>query len=395
MAPATDSRSGYDVDGAETRAGDNRRLIEQVIEQHVTERAAQWFPDFRGPPTVRLRRVSSRPRSVLFAVIVKDGFQERRVLAKVRRGEPAPVTVERSGGRPRLSTDTPSASELTGLEYDGLRSIFRTFGTTGSSFGAIRPLDHLAAENTILMDYVEGRTLRQILVDQSRLSPHRRSVRRRDPENMLQQAGAWLRTFQQSMPHHSLPARQPTRQDVVDRFDAYHEFLTTRLGASSFGDLARRGADLAEDVLPDQLPMAVGHGDYAPRNVLVSEDGRLTVFDPMPRWVVPCLEDLCRFLVGIRLLGLQLHTHGVAYRRCELEHYEQQVIRGYYAEGPVPVAQLRCYELLIMLDKWSALVDMSHQGWRARVRTMSIELATGYLRGQAQRLLDLSASSTP
>ena len=38
--------------------------------------------------------------------------------------------------------------------------------------------------------------------------------------------------------------------------------------------------------------MAVGHGDYAPRNLFVDRSGRVTVIDPMPRWVVPRVEDI-------------------------------------------------------------------------------------------------------
>lgn len=111
------------------------------------------------------------------------------------------------------------------------------------------------------------------------------------------------------------------------------------------------------------------------------------VFDPMPRWAVPCYEDLCRLLVGMRLVGLQIHTHGLAYGRPDVERREQDVIRGYHGGDQVPLAQLRCYQLLIMLDKWSALVDSDQPGWRPRLRTTSVEIASGYLRGEARRLL--------
>jgi aminoglycoside phosphotransferase (APT) family kinase protein len=139
--------------------------------------------------------------------------------------------------------------------------------------------------------------------------------------------------------------------------------------------------------------MTVGHGDYAPRNAFIGGDGRIAVFDPMTRWLVPCYEDLCRFLIGIRLLGLQVHTHGAAYGRDELERREQEVIRGYFAEEQVPSAELRCYQLLILFDKWSALVEVSNRRWPTHVRTAAVDFATHYLRVQAQRLLDLATSS--
>ena len=362
-----------------------------MIEQHVVEHAAAWFPGGAPRPRVRLRQLGSRPRALLYAVLIDD-VPTPKVLAKVRRSQPVPETGARTGGRPRLSGQPLSVSDLTALEYEGLCSIFTIFAAAGPGFGAVRPLAHLVSENTILMEYVDAGTLRQMLVARSRLSRQSWSSRREDDRQVWRRAGAWLRTFQESMPTQGRPGRQATREDVVDMFSAYGDFLTRRVGPGSLGDVAARGAELAGAVLPGRLPLAVGHGDYAPRNVFLRGDGRLTVFDPMPRWAVPRHEDLCRFLVGMRLLGLQLHSHGAAYGRLELDRRENEVIRGYYGAEPVPVAELRCYQLLIMLDKWSALVDTSSHAWRARLRTRSVRLATGYLRGEARRLLDLAGA---
>jgi hypothetical protein len=360
--------------------------IEQAIERRVLESACHWFPDRVKPATVRLRQLSSRPRSLLYAVHLDD-HGSPQVLAKVRRRQPGAGDEAGPGARPRLAADPLGDDELTALEYSGLRDIFATFGTSDASFRAIRPLDHLEAENTILMEYLDACTLRQTLLAQSRLPPRRRPAADPLGGRMWWLAGSWLRTFQRSLPHEDLAPRQQRRVDVVERFGAYDEFLTGRLGARSFGDLARRGAELAAAVLPERLPMAVGHGDYAPRNVFTGPDGRLTVFDPMPRWAVPCYEDLCRFLVGMRLVGLQIHTHGLAYARPDLERREQEVISGYFGADEVPLAPLRAYQLLIMLDKWSALVDSDQRGWRPRLRTSSVEIASGYLRTEARRLL--------
>jgi hypothetical protein len=364
---------------------------ERAIEQHVADHAARWFPDEHVSSTVRVRQLSSRPKSLLYAVHLGDVTQPPRVLAKVRRGSPSPA--RGAGGRPRLSDEPVTLSELTHLEFTGLQRIHGIFGPTDPEFATLRPLDHLPEQNAILMDFVQAPTLRRRLVEQSRLARRRSRSGRQDVGPAWQRAGAWLRTFQGSMPPQGLPARQSTRDEVVDRFEAYDEFLRGRLGRRSAGDLGKRGAEIAVDVLSQRLPMAVGHGDYAPRNVFLGSDGRLTVFDPLPRWVVPRHEDLCRFLVGTRLLGLQLHTHGLAYAQQEVERRELEVIRGYGAVDDTSLAQLRCYELLILLDKWSALVDASPGGWRSRVRTASIELASGYVRGQARQLLALAGSA--
>jgi hypothetical protein len=93
----------------------------------------------------------------------------------------------------------------------------------------------------------------------------------------------------------------------------------------------------------------------------------------------------------MRLQGIQLHSHGAAYGRESVERREWQAIAGYYADaGEVPHAQLRLYELLLLLDKWSALVESRGNGAAARLRGLSLHVASGYLTNQARRLLVLA-----
>ena len=369
-------------------------MLERAIEQRVREQAAHWYPEYVQVPSVTLEQLSSRPRSQLYLVTVGEGHDTRKILAKVRRGDDGAGGAPGDGGRPTLATDRLDSAELTRLEYEGLRSIFDVFSSMDSRFSAIRPLDHMPDWNTILMEYVQAPTLRRVLVNRSRVSPHQRSARRQDATIVWRRVGEWLQAFHTAMPRRSLPTRQETRSDVVGQFRAYGAFLADRLGSSDVRDLAERATDLAHDVLPAQLRMAVGHGDFAPRNVFLHATGSLTVFDPMARWVVPTHEDLSRFLVGMRLSGLQVHSRGLAYPRHELERRELSVIGGYYLGAVPPLAQLRCYQLLIMMDKWSALVHASDRQRGGGLRARSLRGATGYLRGEAQRILNRAESVT-
>jgi hypothetical protein len=71
------------------------------------------------------------------------------------------------------------------------------------------------------------------------------------------------------------------------------------------------------------------------------------------------------------------------------------VLTGYLADDNSCLAQVRSYQLLILLDKWSALVAASQSGrsFNRRVQRASLRLASGYLRGQARRLLELAAQA--
>lgn len=365
--------------------------VEEAIVARVEQRAGDWFPDAGRRPAARLRRLVERPRAVLYAVHL-DGGPRPHVLAKVRRGWPGGDGGERPGARPRLSPGSLPPSEQTALEYAGLRAIQAMVVARDPRFGAVRPLDHLVGHDTILMEYVDAPTFRRLLLSGTRLSAQRATTPPPGTGTACRQAGAWLDSFQRELSVEGLPERQATRHDVVDRFLAYDEYLRSRLGRRAAGEVARRGAEIAAHRLPERLPLAVGHGDYAPRNMFVGVDGRLSVFDPMPRWAVPRHEDLCRLLVAMRLSGIQVHTRGAAFSHSELDRRERDVIAGYLADGQLALPELRCYQLLITLDKWSALVDRPAVGWRGRLRTASLRWTSGYLRREAERLLAICES---
>lgn len=367
--------------------------VRQAIADRVARDVESWFPGTPPCAPVHVRPFGSRRRSQLYAVSVGQPTAAPVIVAKVRT--PHSATGGRAG-RPRRPTLAPAAvdeEELTSREYAGLRLLQATFSDGDARFGAVRPLAHLEAHNTILMGFLPGPTIRDLILRSSRLCPARYRPRDPTPDDLLPRVGGWLRKFHDGAPTGHYPARQATGRDVVAHFSAVEEHLGRRLGRR-FGDLAGAGSALAADVLPPgALPLKPGHGDFAPRNVVVEDSGRLVVIDPLIRWAVPAPEDLCRFLVGLRLLGLQVHTQGAAFGAGELDRWEQLVISGYYGDR-VPVATLRCHQLLILLDKWSAMLEPARRGsWRTGVTTVSQALATRYVRREARRVLRLARSA--
>jgi hypothetical protein len=361
--------------------------VERAIVARVSRQAAEWFPAVPRHPTVHLRTLGTSRRSRVHAVSLGDPAGPPLLVAKVRRAHSAVACA--GDGRPRrpsLVPDAPDEGELTEREYAGLRLLHETFAEGDPRFGAVRPLSHLREHHTILMEFVQGTRVRELLVRSSRLHPTRRG-RGPSPEDVLPVVGSWLRKFHDSTPTTSYPARQATADDVVVHFAAQEEFLGRHLGRR-FGALAGAGSELAAELLPPgALSHVVGHGDFAPRNVLLDADGRIVIVDPLVRWAVPAHEDLCRFLVGMQLLGWQLLTRGAALSPATLERWEDLVISGYYGDGE-PSGSLRCFQLLILLDKWSALVQPAGTGpLRTAGRLIQQRTATGYVRAQAERLV--------
>jgi hypothetical protein len=369
-----------------------RAATERAILAKVKESRAAWFPELSEGPA-RLRPISIRPRALLYAVHLDDS-DVPQLLAKVRRdsdpasGVPASTPTE----RPRLRTDVATAAELTRFEYQGLRGIRTLTDEDDPRFDAIRPLAELPEHSTILMDFHHAPTLHRALLDRSRFSRFRHPLSSRlDVPMAWSRAGAWLRRFHDGMPADGLAVRQRTREDVCDRFRAYASYFADVRGIRAAAEVARQGEALAAATLPDVLSLAVGHGDYAPRNLFVEQTGRIAVIDPMPRWVVPRHEDIGRFLIALRLLGLQLHSHGAAFSQDWLAEREREFLTGYYGDDPVPTDLVRCYQVLILVDKWSALVDRSGSG-RARLEAAGVRMARGYITRQARRLLEPAPS---
>ena len=121
-------------------------------------------------------------------------------------------------------------------------------------------------------------------------------------------------------------------------------------------------------------------------------DRRLTVIDPMPRWKVPVYDDLARFLVGLRLIGLQVHTHGLAFGANTLDALEEASVAAYVGSD-ADRRPLRAYQLLILMDKWTAMLDNPRRDLQGRLARRSALLADHRVRAEAERLLDLARTN--
>ena len=113
------------------------------------------------------------------------------------------------------------------------------------------------------MERVKRPTLARLLLGASRARWLRRV---RPAETAFANAGTWLRFY------HELPRLAHTRPHNTRRADfirSIHEFadyIATNEETVFPARVAARAEDLADAALPDELPLGLGHGDYAPRN---------------------------------------------------------------------------------------------------------------------------------
>jgi hypothetical protein len=348
----------------------------ELLAQRVVRHTHEWFPD-RPHSRADVRVLADRPTCVLLTVHL-DGADVPAALAKLRRDS---RDAAGAGSRPRLRQAAATAEELTLVEWSGLEAIQRACGAS-EGLGVVRPLLLLREEAALVMSFVDAPTLRSIMLGLSRLRPARGQL---DEAVMgCRLAGRWLRAFQHDAEELDLPVRQGTRDEVAEKMIAFGDFF----GSAAWRDVAAAAAEVVTQTLPPELPVTVGHGDFAPRNMLLG-GGLLTVIDPLPRWRVPVYDDLCRFLVGIRMIGEQVHTHGLAFRSETLDALEEAAVAAYL--GTADRAPLRAYQLLILMDKWSAMRVNPRRTLSGRLSRWSAALADHRIRAEAERLVGLAA----
>ena len=187
----------------------------------------------------------------------------------------------------------------------------------------------------------------------------------------MEAAGRWLRVLHESAVD-DRPARQQTRQEIVDLFLALGTYLAPRMRSHDVEGFVEAGIEAAS-TLPDQLPLVVSHGDFAPRNILVDRSGRIAVIDLLARWQAPPYEDLAGFLVALHTSRANAVTRGVVFGRA-LDRLEPAFLTGYYGSEAVPRSAIRVYELLLVLDRWASRSSREARMRRSRsLRERSID----------------------
>lgn len=364
--------------------------LTEALTTAVSDRGGAWFPELAGPSIrVRFRAGLVRPRCFLYRYELDDGRLTRPVMVKVRHSEAALRRRDRFEQRPVLApVRTMSDEDSARCEYEGLQQISTALtGTDPERFGVLRPLAWLPGRSAVVTDLVEHPTLRSLALARSRLRPRSGAPVDDAP---WRNAGAWLRLFHDSTAGAPLPARFASAAEVGHLLEEFAGFLRDRIGGrTALDEIATGGRELARRALPGELPLGTGHGDFVATNMFAEPSGRVTVFDPLPLWQVPAYQDLATLVVGLHVLPVQAASQGLAFSRTEFDRYEAALHRGYFGDDPEPRAALSTFQLLVLLDRWAALVSQQVRrgGVRPQLREARIRIASRHYSREAHRLL--------
>ncbi len=325
----------------------------RIADQLRARAGTYWGATAATQATAELERADRRSYSRLYWYASTVAGVTRRVVAKV-------VNLPHHHSSRLTLAGSLDLSEGLRREYEALRLIDGHFlALNDDRIANIRVFDRLEPMGALVMERVTGTPLTDIL------HAHHRFGRGGSADRLLEivrNAGVWLREF------HSVPVPQANvdrarRTEFVEWIERYAAHLGERVGRPErFATVARTAARAAEATLPEDLPIAVGHGDYARRNILVQGESRVVVLDTLARRHVPIYEDLASFTVGIRFGRLQLQTYGLAFRDDLLVAVDDAFLNGYFGPGQVPSEAFRTYELLVLLDRWAAVTTWGSRG---------------------------------
>jgi hypothetical protein len=350
--------------------------LADLLASHLSAHGRRYYPELGdGALEARLVQHDTRRVTLLYRYRLISPAGWRDVLVKAPR-EPVRRAAEKHTfpARPGLAVALRPA-ERSLREYRSLATIHDHFKSLGDPrFGAVRVLDLLREHRAFVMEVVQATSLRRLLYQAHRgCGPAAAAVL----EAAFNNAGAWLREYHALVPRLHVAPRRTTRADYVRLVARLSHFLGARLGETRrFEQIAAALAHMAEEVLPEDLPLGLGHDDFALRNVLVESRSRITVLDTLARHRTVIYEDIGYFLVSLRHNWPQVFTLGAAFPAARLAACERAFLSGYFADGPVPYAAIRLYEVQAMLDRWSEIASRRADtpSWSADLK-QSVRLA--------------------
>jgi hypothetical protein len=335
----------------------------EIILGHIISHAKEYFPELEGRDiSVSIITQEHREYSSLYRIQVKDSVKTQKLFVKSfpQNTESKPsITLST---RARLAPAGNNKRQRTWLEYTALKAIDDHFTALDNpNLGSIRILDFIKNPQTIVMEETTLPDLRHIFFKHSSW----RNFIGRPVEYLdtFYNAGAWLREYSSIAKYENVTTRHEKSREFLETFSELVSYVKNECGKKAFFDWVEDIA-LAAGArhLPTDLPLGLGHGDYAMRNILVKPDGGVISFDTAAKWRTPIYEDIAYFLTRLETNRLQIFSFGLAVRAPVIHSCQEAFLSGYFQNNAVPIESLRLYQVSVLLDSWSAQLDNRNRG---------------------------------
>lgn len=369
----------------------------QEVLRHINASVLKYYPNLDEAETeVKLTGEQHRASSSLYRFEIINQLVRYNIIAKGIDLAHNPRHRENTGkdSRPRLAPGPTDYREKTWLEYTALKAIYEHFERLGNpSLGAIRVLDFIQSPQTIIMDEHSDPSLRSLFAKANRLN--HLLGRAPDLRKAFFNAGAWLKAYSTLPKLENVITRHSHREDFNESIVNFTGFLSRISGDTSFFQrIEKTVIAAANEIMPSNLPVGIGHGDYAMRNILVGANDRITVFDTCAKWKVPIYEDIAYLLVQLETNALQVLTQGLTIHARTFAAYQGEFLAGYFGETHIPIEMVRLFQIQSLLDSWSSQVSIStkqYAGIKLVYKKLFLTLQNRQYRAIMNRLLNETA----
>ena len=148
----------------------------------------------------------------------------------------------------------------------------------------VRVLDSILDDHVLLLEHVDAKPLSQMLLGASRARGGRVTA---SLSETMHRAGVLLRNFHEQPSSPNRQARGTTKDDFLAWIDMAGRLASQHpYGERVFQAHGPRLMELADQLLPTDLPIAPIHDDFAPRNVLVDPSQRVGIIDALEQWQI-------------------------------------------------------------------------------------------------------------
>ncbi len=358
----------------------------QSLTAHIETHAAKYYPQL-DPHNIQIQltKKENRIASRLFYFDISDQSQTISVLVKVSLPKPQKNNFN-AFKKPRLFPPT-NPFDMPTLEHQALTSFQIHFQDVDpTQINTIKVLDFLADKHAIVMEVAQLPNLRSRYLEAARRLPGKLS----HPVLLtFKNAGRWLRRF------HAIPLKDYVQDrhkhpdDFIKNIEILIEYLIKTTHRNQyFTNLNAQITALANQYLPQNLPLGLSHGDFAARNILTNNQGTVTVIDTFAKWNAPIYEDIGYFLNNIRTSWFQIATLGLVYSPKRIAAYEKAFLAGYFQDTPIPYPQIKIFEILALLDKWADAIDRANtDSSRKLLKPIILTLTSLYTKKRLKQLL--------
>ena len=331
----------------------NQSTIAEELAEFLRSNAPRYLSDVSGEPLeVHLETGGDRVLSSLYRFRIEAKASVHNILIKL----PGTTDASHSSKRPRLIT-VPDKRRRAKLEYATLSAIDRNFGALKDPrFDSVHVFDFVERHSAIVMEYKKCTPLSKLLLKTNRIQNPFIGSR---PLAVLTNAGAWLKAFHSVVPSFpESPLGNDTRAKFVQHIEAFGRYLSrSRARTTRTDGLFRDIVEASSAHLPESFPTAIGHGDFAPRNILVGSKGQVSVIDTKGLARTAIYEDIALFIAALRTSKVQALTRRAAYSASVLDRQEHAFLSGYFADEEAPRAVIALFTVQALLDKWCAQIE--------------------------------------